>query len=154
MDQWLERWQVPGSNGNTWTVARKKDGSYGCSCPAWKFARAPKADCHHILGVKMAGQAGDSPRVPEVILAHVREVHLDKDGNALTPLIPIGDIHFALTVAYDLARVGVPMLYIREHYLFGNSFKTAKSYIEHCGRRIYGPLSKNPRSTSYEIVPV
>jgi hypothetical protein len=27
-------------------------GRYGCSCGAWKFARAPKPDCHHIREVK------------------------------------------------------------------------------------------------------
>jgi len=44
---WVERWEVEGLTG-TYTVARRPDGRYGCSCPHWKFHKAPKPDCKHI----------------------------------------------------------------------------------------------------------
>jgi len=46
---WVERWDVIGSRGDTYVVSKRQDGSYGCSCPAWRFARAPKPDCRHII---------------------------------------------------------------------------------------------------------
>ena len=51
-DKWIRRWKVPGSNGNTWTVAQDKDGNYGCSCPRWTRGKYKREDCHHILAVK------------------------------------------------------------------------------------------------------
>jgi hypothetical protein len=54
-----------------------------------------------------------------VVLADVREVTPKHDGELLTPLIPLGDLHFSLTVAFDLARHGA----VREdvgRYLNGN----------------------------------
>ena len=157
MTTWVQRWQIPGSNGSTWTVARKRDGSFGCSCPAWKFAKAPKPDCHHILQVKANPSDQKEIRPPEVILAMVRGCipKVREDGSieaVLTPLIPIGDAHFTATVAYDLAKAGVPMAYIRDRYLFGNSFKTVKAYIEHHGRKIYGPRTIRGGFEGFEIL--
>jgi len=45
---WIERYEVIGSQGDLYIVARKADGSYGCSCPHWKFHKAPKPNCKHI----------------------------------------------------------------------------------------------------------
>ncbi len=62
IDQWRTRWDFPSSSGNgkMYVVARKDDGSFGCDCPSWKFARAPKQDCKHILEVK-SGLADELP---------------------------------------------------------------------------------------------
>jgi hypothetical protein len=46
---WIERWDVIGSRGDTWIVSKRQDGTYGCSCPAWRFARAPKPACKHVI---------------------------------------------------------------------------------------------------------
>lgn len=47
---WIRKWSVPRSDGSgTWTVARRKDGSYGCSCPRWRFKRE---QCKHIAEVQ------------------------------------------------------------------------------------------------------
>lgn len=52
-DVWKERWQVQSTtdSSKTYTVARKKDGTMGCACPAWKFHKAPKPHCKHILSL-------------------------------------------------------------------------------------------------------
>jgi hypothetical protein len=50
---WITRWLVRSRTTNKiYTVAMKEDGSWGCDCPAWKFAKAPKPDCKHILATK------------------------------------------------------------------------------------------------------
>jgi len=46
---WIEKWEVDGSNGKTWTVALSDTGEWGCSCPVWKFRRV---ECHHIQQIK------------------------------------------------------------------------------------------------------
>lgn len=50
---WQERWQVQSTtdSSKTYTVARKKDGTMGCACPTWKFHKAPKPHCKHILSL-------------------------------------------------------------------------------------------------------
>lgn len=43
--------QVPGSNGNVYTIKRARNGaSWYCSCPAWRFqhARPELRSCKHI----------------------------------------------------------------------------------------------------------
>ena len=49
--QWLDQWDVTGSNGDPYVVSLKGDGTYACSCPRWKFHKAPKVDCKHISAV-------------------------------------------------------------------------------------------------------
>ena len=45
-DFWAERHSVPRSSGDgTWTVSRARDGTWGCSCPRWRFKRE---HCKHI----------------------------------------------------------------------------------------------------------
>jgi hypothetical protein len=46
---YVEAWEVESYTGiDTYTVSKRADGTYACSCAAWKFARAPKPDCKHI----------------------------------------------------------------------------------------------------------
>ena len=46
---WIKRWEIEGSKGNIYIVAKNEEGKYGCSCPAWKFRRL---ECNHIKKVK------------------------------------------------------------------------------------------------------
>lgn len=152
MGRWVKKWKIPGSKGNVWTVAIDKDGNYGCSCPLWKFKRI---QCHHIEAVK-AGR-GDEVKEPEIGFAHVREVTL-RNGKILVPLTPIGDTHFAATIAFDLMRLGVPSGTIKRYNEIAerNSMKKIREYIEARGRRIYGP-DIDPMTNQFrgfEIVPL
>ena len=49
-DKWVDRWMVQSETDPTkfYTVSRAKDGSFGCSCPAWKFRKVET--CKHIRG--------------------------------------------------------------------------------------------------------
>jgi hypothetical protein len=38
-DGWQQRFTVVGSHGDTYVVATKANGTWGCSCPAWKFKK-------------------------------------------------------------------------------------------------------------------
>lgn len=43
--------QVPGSNGNVYTIKRARNGqSWYCSCPSWRYAHVAPAlrSCKHI----------------------------------------------------------------------------------------------------------
>jgi len=44
---WIERFPVTGTNGDCYIVARSDTGDWGCSCPAWTFAKKPKSPCKH-----------------------------------------------------------------------------------------------------------
>lgn len=48
---WTTRWDVPSTDGKrVYVVARKDNGMYGCSCPAWKFQKGtPRKPCKHVL---------------------------------------------------------------------------------------------------------
>ena len=153
-NSWVKRWKVNGSNSSIHTVAQRQDGSWGCSCPAWKFAHAPKPDCHHILTVKQNPNLRPDTPIPtrERVLAHVREV-TPKGKNLLTPLIPVGDAWFAATVAYDLNRFGASPEDVKS-YLYGNSLRKVIAYIQARGRRIYGPQKGLGGFVNFETVPV
>ena len=142
MTFWLRQWTVPASSGGSWRVSLKRDGSYACSCPAWKFATAPKKDCRHIEFIKANSSYG-AQSLRRVVLANVREV-TPRGDELLTPLIPVGDLHFALTVACDLASQGAGLEDLKP-YLYGNSLQTAKEYVACHGRKIYGPWSDSLR---------
>lgn len=58
---WIDRWEVKGSKGDLWTVAKKQDGTYGCSCPGWKFKPKPKPNCKHIRAIITAMNMGVIP---------------------------------------------------------------------------------------------
>jgi len=124
-------------------VGLKHDGSYGCSCPAWKFARTPKPDCHHIAFIK-ANPSYGGPAPKRIVLANVREVTVGDEGVLLTPLVPFSDHHFNFTVACDLARLGSGLEDVA-NYLRGNRLQVAQAYIVEHGRKIDGPWSKQNR---------
>jgi hypothetical protein len=149
---WIRKWSVPASAGGTWIVSLKHDGTYGCSCPAWKFAKAPKPDCDHIEFIKANPSYGDQA-LKRIVLANVREVTQGENDVLLTPLIPFGDLHFSLTVACDLARLGAAPEEVA-NYLHGNRLRAAQTYVFQNGRKIYGPWSdQRGRHEGYRIVP-
>jgi hypothetical protein len=104
--QWIKSWDVTGSDGNVWKVSQRADGSYGCSCPAWKFAKAPKQECHHILAVRANPQLGEVP-FPIIILANVASSTYSGDrlklrslrNQILVPCLPTRSWNFARSSA-------------------------------------------------------
>jgi hypothetical protein len=148
---WIRKWSVPASAGGSWTVSLKHDGTYGCSCPAWKFAKGPKPDCRHIEFVRANPSYGEQA-FKRIVLANVREVTHGENDVLLTPLVPLGDLHFSLTVAYDLARMGAAPEDVAK-YLHGNRLGAAQAYIAQYGRKIYGPWSdEGRRHDGYQII--
>lgn len=51
---YVEAWEVESltDSAKVYTVSKRKDGTLACSCPAWKFAHAPKPDCKHIRALR------------------------------------------------------------------------------------------------------
>lgn len=47
---WPDRWEMQSMTDPdvTYILARKRDGTFGCSCPRWKFCKAPKVNCKHL----------------------------------------------------------------------------------------------------------
>lgn len=126
--KWIKKWDIPGSNNNTWRVAIDKDGNYGCSCPVWKFKRI---ECHHIMVVKNGG--GKLKEKPEYVLAKVRKpIFEEKKNRLLIPLIGIPDANMMeATICFYLLKYGYSMQEVREarHHL--PSSWSAKAIINH-----------------------
>ena len=56
---WVQQWDV-GSHSDPskkYIVSFKRDGTYACECPAWKFHPAPRVDCKHIQEVRAEATA-------------------------------------------------------------------------------------------------
>jgi hypothetical protein len=55
-NRWVRRIEVESFTeyGKTYVVAQRRDGTFGCSCPRWKFKRAelPNGCCKHIEAAK------------------------------------------------------------------------------------------------------
>lgn len=51
---YVEAWDVESLTdcSKRYVVSKRKDGRFACSCPAWKFASAPKPDCKHIRALR------------------------------------------------------------------------------------------------------
>jgi hypothetical protein len=50
---WIQKWPVQSHSSNRiYVVALSDDGSWGCSCPSWKFHRRT---CKHIREIKFNG---------------------------------------------------------------------------------------------------
>ena len=65
------------------------------------FTHKTTGDCKHILEIRdrLAFSELEHENPPKIVLAKVREVTLKPETNeVLTPLVPIGDTHFAATV--------------------------------------------------------
>ena len=45
---WVKKYKVLSDKDDKYVVSQKEDGTWGCSCPKWKFQRGRREDCHHI----------------------------------------------------------------------------------------------------------
>lgn len=112
-DNWVKRWDVPGSNGKTWTVAINMAGNYGCSCPVWKFKRR---DCKHIDQVKAGFFCPKEYRSCRP--ANVGEVQI-KGKLVYYPLVPFNNdemyVNLRMTIVFDLLRADVDPDLIKDY---------------------------------------
>lgn len=122
-------------------VSLDKTGTWGCSCPHWRFRRSI---CKHIQDVQAQVQQ-TRPRYEKVIptcrAANVPEVLKERDDLLLVPLLPLDDEHFLATVIVDLLMYGVPFFEIRQRYHLPPN-RRREEYIRiiaERGRRIYAP---------------
>ena len=61
VDHWIERYTVPSeSSDRKYTVGKKDDGTWGCTCPRYKFHHV---ECKHIQAVQ--AHPGWYPHCPE-----------------------------------------------------------------------------------------
>lgn len=53
---YLNQWLVSSHTDpdKEYKVSQRHDGTWACACPRWIFGKAPKADCKHIIGIKVA----------------------------------------------------------------------------------------------------
>lgn len=72
---YAEAWLVESRTDPTakYTVSKRPDGTFACSCPAWKFHPAPKVDCKHIDGVREALNEDSTRAAVEDIQRYQRE---------------------------------------------------------------------------------
>ena len=52
MPRWIKRWEVESTTraGLSYKVSQAEDGSWGCSCPQWRFRK--QLICKHIVEVQ------------------------------------------------------------------------------------------------------
>ena len=167
--KWLKQWSVPSESGSKpYKVSLAMDGkTYVCHC--WPFLRE-RTICKHIKKV-LAGEVPEIsadastasgaglPPEPAIELCNVREVAPVMDSGSRivkvqTPLIPLGDTHFLLTVVHDLLKAGVRWPTLRERYRLLKDLTQAdiEAYIYQNGRKIYGPWQEERGYVGYEIV--
>ena len=69
MARWVNKWQVESSTGDkSYTVSEADDGTFGCSCPVWKFRRQV---CKHIVAIQQ--QLRPSRRVIDEAYVPIRQ---------------------------------------------------------------------------------
>ena len=51
----IQQWQVTSTTNTSkdYTVSKRIDGTYSCSCPHWRFHKAPKPVCKHIAALRV-----------------------------------------------------------------------------------------------------
>lgn len=145
MPKWIQSFTVPSSSGHgDYTVSLAEDGSYGCSCPHWKFRRKT---CRHITTVQEQGLATrrvslSQRTTPTCRPANVQEVQKLSDDIILVPLIPLNNQHFLATVIVDLLAHGIPFEELKRRYHLPRTHSQASytQLILSHGRTIYGDI--------------
>jgi hypothetical protein len=68
---YVDAWEVESLTepGKVYVVSKRRDGTMACSCPRWKFAHAPKADCKHIQALRFEASLEASP-IPTMPVAN------------------------------------------------------------------------------------
>jgi len=116
MPKWVKKWNVPKSSGDGhWVVSVAEDGTWGCSCPVWKFKRQ---ECKHISliqnggGIDKNGQANK----PEYVLAMVsKPTYEERKNRLLVPLIRLPDTcMMEATICHHMLKHGYSISEIRE----------------------------------------
>ena len=161
MPKWTRKWKVAGTD-REWTVAQAEDGTFGCSCPRWKFKRE---ECHHITQVRANPEAfasGEPPKKLEIIPGNVEQVtvkEVEGIGKCiLHPLIPIGENPGLLaTVVFDLLGLGYSMGEVRARFWMIPkewTVKAVRAYIQDCGRTVVIQIEGGPFGTDTRYVQV
>lgn len=170
--QWIRQWKVPRSTDDgTWTVSQDADGSFGCSCPKWRFARKLKPDCHHIEAVKANPDAYAVPgnpgtpaiALPPILPGHVEAVTTSTDERGqpatLHPLIPLNGhgTDLLATVVFDLMALGYGFGAIKKQFHMIPREWTAKAvraHVQRHGRCLQKTAAKWPYKAEYVHVAV
>jgi len=130
--QWIKKWKVLRSSGDGfWTVSLSDEGTWGCSCPVWKFRRQ---ECHHIKLVKNGGGAPEEEvRKPDYVLAQVNKPVFDRGNKRLfVPLVGIPDTcMMEATICYYMFKYGYSMREIRQIRQHIPSSWTVKAIMLH-----------------------
>ena len=134
--KWIKKWKVKSdSSDREYTVSISENGTWGCSCPVWKFRRQ---ECKHIELVKRGGgiDCEEIPEKPTFTFAMIRKPKYEKNNNRLLlPLVPFGGHEMEITICYYLLKYGYSMSEVREHRHIPNSW-TREAIKEHV--RVYG----------------
>jgi len=98
----VEAWGVESLTSSTvYTVSKRADGSYACSCPYWKFHKQPKPTCKHIAALLMGNTTVDDTKkwyLPKADAGKVqRQAYIDAAATTdryvarKPPETPLGD---------------------------------------------------------------
>lgn len=161
MPKWIKKWDVQGSKGNTYTVSLGDDGSYGCSCPVWKFRRE---ECKHIKGVKANnGQGGEQldapikakakskepekPSRPDYVVGMVLTPTLNVKANQLiVPLLRYQNpTHMETTICVALLENGYAWNEVKHMRQVPPEWteKYVRDYVAKHGQAEYEPFAAN-----------
>ncbi len=90
--QYIARWQVTSMTSDAqYVVSMKADGTWACSCPFWKFHKAPKIACKHIDLILSKEPVDKSRTTPAAEQAFLRA------GRKITSSAPIEPIFLLQT---------------------------------------------------------
>jgi len=157
--QWVKKWEVQGSKGETWIVSQDREGNFGCSCPVWIYRRH---ECKHIQEVKgqleyqrdNGGPMGPEREKPKYILAMVEKpIYNEAANELLIPLVKIGDIHMEATICHHMLKHGYTMDEIRQLRNIKPDHLNAqkiRQYIEAYGEAEYPPRVTHVESEAKE----
>lgn len=84
--QWIEQYEVDTGIDDSYTVSKKFDGTWACSCKRWVFHPKPKVNCKHIGAVLSSiGEAVPIFQQPPVVKKRAVEEFADKFWKGLIP---------------------------------------------------------------------
>jgi hypothetical protein len=118
-DVWRERWEVQSMTdaSKTYIVARKQNGTMGCACPAWKFHKAPKPHCKHIISLLEA----------LAMVSRRSRIFLDGEEFAVSKYITVGTAFPSKNVVDQImGRGNISMVAT----VNGEQFKVSRVFLE------------------------
>ena len=145
MPKWIQKWKVPSNTSDkVYTVSIAEDGTWGCSCPAWKFHRK---QCDHIKDTQSKNLCDTLQAIgtvvdkPEYTLANVTKPTV-KNGKLLIPLLRLPDeIMMEATIVYHMILCCYSWDEIKRHRRVPRSWTAGAvvSYVEANGEVEYPP---------------